>query len=170
MHPGTFCCWPQSYLAQHVSDACASEQFVLTLWESCYNKQAGPAFSLAQALCNGVPQLFIFRDACLVFVLGLFFSMQESILAQVQRVIKGEVSLAMKEQQAAVTSSIVQAMRSAAGTPIPSAHLDFQSQQTHILQLLQQGHLNQAFQQVRRLPGSGHCCLLGDAVGGKRAP
>uniref|UniRef100_A0A663MRI1 Enhancer of mRNA-decapping protein 4 n=1 Tax=Athene cunicularia TaxID=194338 RepID=A0A663MRI1_ATHCN len=75
-------------------------------------------------------------------------NMQESILAQVQRVIKGEVSLAMKEQQAAVTSSIVQAMRSAAGTPIPSAHLDFQSQQTHILQLLQQGHLNQAFQQA----------------------
>uniref|UniRef100_A0A8C6Z9J6 Enhancer of mRNA-decapping protein 4 n=1 Tax=Nothoprocta perdicaria TaxID=30464 RepID=A0A8C6Z9J6_NOTPE len=75
-------------------------------------------------------------------------NMQESILAQVQRVIKGEVSLAMKEQQAAVTSSIVQAMRSAAGTPIPSAHLDFQAQQTHILQLLQQGHLNQAFQQA----------------------
>ncbi|NWI50973.1 EDC4 protein, partial [Calyptomena viridis] len=75
-------------------------------------------------------------------------NMQESILAQVQRVIKGEVSLAMKEQQAAVTSSIVQAMRSAAGTPIPSSHLDFQSQQTHILQLLQQGHLNQAFQQA----------------------
>lgn len=94
--------------------------------------------------------------------------MQESILAQVQRVIKGEVSLAMKEQQAAVTSSIVQAMRSAAGTPIPSAHLDFQSQQTHILQLLQQGHLNQAFQQVPRLPGSGHRCLLGDTVGGKK--
>ncbi|NXW04817.1 EDC4 protein, partial [Fregetta grallaria] len=75
-------------------------------------------------------------------------NMQESILAQVQRVIKGEVSLAMKEQQAAVTSSIVQAMRSAAGTPIPAAHLDFQSQQTHILQMLQQGHLNQAFQQA----------------------
>ncbi|NXX87074.1 EDC4 protein, partial [Urocolius indicus] len=75
-------------------------------------------------------------------------NMQESILTQVQRIIKGEVSMAMKEQQAAVTSSIVQAMRSAAGTPIPSAHLDFQSQQTHILQLLQQGHLNQAFQQA----------------------
>lgn len=75
-------------------------------------------------------------------------SMQESILAQVQRVIKGEVSMAMKEQQAAVTSSIMQAMRSAAGTPIPATHLDFQSQQAHVLQLLQQGHLNQAFQQV----------------------
>lgn len=74
--------------------------------------------------------------------------MQESILAQVQRVIKGEVSMAMKEQQAAVTSSIMQAMRSAAGTPIPTTHLDFQSQQAHVLQLLQQGHLNQAFQQV----------------------
>ncbi|XP_039358465.1 enhancer of mRNA-decapping protein 4 isoform X1 [Mauremys reevesii] len=75
-------------------------------------------------------------------------NMQDSILTQVQRVIKGEVSLAMKEQQAAVTSSIMQAMRSAAGTPIPSAHLDFQAQQTHVLQLLQQGCLNQAFQQA----------------------
>ncbi|XP_005152472.1 enhancer of mRNA-decapping protein 4 [Melopsittacus undulatus] len=81
--------------------------------------------------------------------LRIFMSnMQESTLSQVQRVIKEEVSLAMKEQQAAVTSSIVQAMRSAAGTPIPSTHLDFQSQQTHILQLLQQGRLNQAFQQA----------------------
>nr|XP_020666642.1 enhancer of mRNA-decapping protein 4 isoform X1 [Pogona vitticeps] len=75
-------------------------------------------------------------------------NMQESILAQVQRVIKGEVSVAMKEQQAAVTSSIMQAMRSAAGTPVPATHLDFPSQQAHVLQLLQQGHLNQAFQQA----------------------
>uniref|UniRef100_A0A2R9APV0 Enhancer of mRNA-decapping protein 4 n=1 Tax=Pan paniscus TaxID=9597 RepID=A0A2R9APV0_PANPA len=75
-------------------------------------------------------------------------SLQESILAQVQRIVKGEVSVALKEQQAAVTSSIMQAMRSAAGTPVPSAHLDCQAQQAHILQLLQQGHLNQAFQQA----------------------
>ncbi|MEE6499549.1 hypothetical protein FKM82_003494 [Ascaphus truei] len=75
-------------------------------------------------------------------------NMQDSILTQVQRIIKEEVNQAMKEQQAAVTSSIMQAMRSAAGTPIPSSHLDFQSQQAHILQLMQQGHLNQAFQQA----------------------
>lgn len=81
---------------------------------------------------------------------SLFFlcSLQESILAQVQRIVKGEVSVALKEQQAAVTSSIMQAMRSAAGTPVPSSHLDCHAQQAHILQLLQQGHLNQAFQQV----------------------
>ncbi|XP_053571881.1 enhancer of mRNA-decapping protein 4 [Bombina bombina] len=75
-------------------------------------------------------------------------NMQDSILTQVQRIIKEEVSTAMKEQQAAVTSSIMQAMRSAAGTPIPSSHMDFQSQQAHILQLMQQGHLNEAFQQA----------------------
>ncbi|XP_060694158.1 enhancer of mRNA-decapping protein 4 isoform X1 [Hemiscyllium ocellatum] len=75
-------------------------------------------------------------------------NLQESILTQVQRIVKGEVSLAMKEQQAVVTSSIMQAMRSAAGTPIPTTHMDFQSQQAHILQLLQQGQLNQAFQQA----------------------
>ncbi|XP_031697689.1 enhancer of mRNA-decapping protein 4-like [Anarrhichthys ocellatus] len=54
----------------------------------------------------------------------------------------------MKEQQAVVTSSIMQAMRSAAGTPVPTAHLDYQTQQANILQLLQQGQLNQAFQQA----------------------
>ncbi|XP_041745884.1 enhancer of mRNA-decapping protein 4 isoform X2 [Coregonus clupeaformis] len=75
-------------------------------------------------------------------------NLQESILTQVQRIVKGEVSMAMKEQQAAVTSSIMQAMRSAAGTPIPTAHLDYQAQQANILQLLQQGQLNQAFQQA----------------------
>ncbi|XP_004913558.1 enhancer of mRNA-decapping protein 4 isoform X2 [Xenopus tropicalis] len=75
-------------------------------------------------------------------------NMQDSILSQVQRIIKEEVSHAMKEQQAAVTSSIMQAMRSAAGTPIPSSHMDFHSQQTHILQLMQQGQINKAFQQA----------------------
>ncbi|XP_033898809.3 enhancer of mRNA-decapping protein 4-like isoform X1 [Acipenser ruthenus] len=75
-------------------------------------------------------------------------NLQDSILTQVQRIVKGEVSMAMKEQQAAVTTSIMQAMRSAAGTPIPSSHLDYQTQQANILQLLQQGQLNQAFQQA----------------------
>ncbi|KAL4613659.1 enhancer of mRNA-decapping protein 4-like [Arapaima gigas] len=75
-------------------------------------------------------------------------NLQDSILTQVQRIVKGEVSLAMKEQQAVVTSSIMQAMRSAAGTPIPTAHLDYQSQQASVLQLLQQGQINQAFQQA----------------------
>uniref|UniRef100_A0A667WLN5 Enhancer of mRNA-decapping protein 4 n=1 Tax=Myripristis murdjan TaxID=586833 RepID=A0A667WLN5_9TELE len=75
-------------------------------------------------------------------------NLQESILSHVQRIVKGEVSLAMKEQQAVVTSSIMQAMRSAAGTPVPTAHLDYQAQQANILQLLQQGQLNQAFQQA----------------------
>lgn len=75
-------------------------------------------------------------------------NLQESILSHVQRIVKGEVGLAMKEQQAVVTSSIMQAMRSAAGTPVPTAHLDYQTQQANILQLLQQGQLNQAFQQA----------------------
>ncbi|KAG7275300.1 hypothetical protein CRUP_018274 [Coryphaenoides rupestris] len=75
-------------------------------------------------------------------------NLQESLLTQVQRIVKGEVSQAMKEQQAAVTSSIMQAMRSAASTPVPTAHLDYQTQQANILQLLQQGQLNQAFQQA----------------------
>lgn len=93
--------------------------------------------------------------AALLVYLCVYSSLQESILSQVQRIIKGEVSLAMKEQQAAVTSSIMQAMRSAAGTPVPTTHLDYQAQQANILQLLQQGQLNQAFQQARhnfRLP------------------
>ncbi|KAM9301724.1 enhancer of mRNA-decapping protein 4 [Gastrophryne carolinensis] len=75
-------------------------------------------------------------------------NLQETILTNVQRIIKEEVNHALKEQQATVTSSIMHAMRSSAGTPIPSSHFDFHSQQAHILQLLQQGHLNQAFQQA----------------------
>ncbi|XP_075998145.1 enhancer of mRNA-decapping protein 4 isoform X2 [Genypterus blacodes] len=75
-------------------------------------------------------------------------NLQDSILSHVQRIVKTVVSLAMKEQQAAVTSSIMQAMRSAASTPVPTAHLDYQTQQANILQLLQQGQLNQAFQQA----------------------
>ncbi|XP_034033154.1 enhancer of mRNA-decapping protein 4 isoform X2 [Thalassophryne amazonica] len=75
-------------------------------------------------------------------------NMQESIISHVQRVVKGEVSMAMKEQQVIVTSSIMQAMRSAASTPVPTAHLDYQTQQANILQLLQQGQINQAFQQA----------------------
>ncbi|XP_051580107.1 enhancer of mRNA-decapping protein 4-like isoform X1 [Myxocyprinus asiaticus] len=75
-------------------------------------------------------------------------NLQDSILTQVQRIVKGEVGLAMKEQQAAVTSSIMQAMRSAAGTPVPTTHLDYQAQQASILLLLQQGQLNEAFQQA----------------------
>ncbi|XP_061577120.1 enhancer of mRNA-decapping protein 4 isoform X1 [Cololabis saira] len=75
-------------------------------------------------------------------------NLQESILSHVQRIVKGEVGMAMKEQQAVVTSSIMQAMRSAAGTPVHTAHLDYQTQQANILQLLQQGQLNQAFQQA----------------------
>ncbi|XP_068117872.1 enhancer of mRNA-decapping protein 4 isoform X2 [Hyperolius riggenbachi] len=75
-------------------------------------------------------------------------NMQDSILSHVQRIIKEEVNFALKEQRATVTSSIMQAMRSAAGTPIQTSGFDFHSQQTHILQLLQQGNLNQAFQQA----------------------
>ncbi|XP_066541280.1 enhancer of mRNA-decapping protein 4 [Hoplias malabaricus] len=75
-------------------------------------------------------------------------NLQDSILTQVQRIVKGEVNQAMKEQQAAVTSSIMQAMRSAAGTPVPTSHLDYQSQQASIMQLLQQGQINEAFQQA----------------------
>ncbi|KAK0149334.1 Enhancer of mRNA-decapping protein 4 [Merluccius polli] len=62
-------------------------------------------------------------------------NLQESLLTQVQRIVKGEVSQAMKEQQAPAR-------------PSPTAHLDYQTQQANILQLLQQGQLNQAFQQA----------------------
>lgn len=95
-------------------------------------------------------------------------SLQESILSHVQRIIKGEVSLAMKEQQAVVTSSIMQAMRSAAGTPVPTAHFDYQTQQANILQLLQQGQLNQAFQQVKLTRLSGATQTVARSGGAKR--
>nr|XP_023682961.1 enhancer of mRNA-decapping protein 4-like isoform X2 [Paramormyrops kingsleyae] len=78
-------------------------------------------------------------------------NLQDSILVQVQRAVKGEVSQAVKEQQAVVTCSIMQAMRSAAGSPAPPAppaQVDYQAQQASVLLLLQQGFINQAFQQA----------------------
>lgn len=109
-------------------------------------------YRLPVCLSDCYSAALIFESFCPhVSSLPLSPSLQESILSHVQRIVKGEVSLAMKEQQAVVTSSIMQAMRSAAGTPVPTTHLDYQTQQASILQLLQQGQLNQAFQQVNHI-------------------
>uniref|UniRef100_S4RWJ9 Enhancer of mRNA-decapping protein 4 n=1 Tax=Petromyzon marinus TaxID=7757 RepID=S4RWJ9_PETMA len=78
-------------------------------------------------------------------------SLQEGLTGTVRRVVREEMALALKEQHATVTNSIMQAVRSAASTPVPSAHhppIDFRVQQEHIMQLLQQGQINQAFQQA----------------------
>lgn len=68
----------------------------------------------------------------------------------VRQAVKEEVSIAVREQSASISDSVLEAMRSGAMTPIqvtPDPH----QAQTQILGLLRQGQLNAAFQEVRRL-------------------
>lgn len=65
----------------------------------------------------------------------------------VRQAVKEEVSIAVREQGASISDSVLLAMRSGAVTPVqvtPDPH----QVQTQILNLLRQGQLNAAFQQV----------------------
>lgn len=65
----------------------------------------------------------------------------------VRQAVKKEVSIAVREQGASISDSVLLAMRSGAVTPVqvtPDPH----QVQTQILNLLRQGQLNAAFQQV----------------------
>lgn len=67
----------------------------------------------------------------------------------VRQAVKEEVSIAVREQGASISDSVLLAMRSGAVTPVqvtPDPH----QVQTQILNLLRQGQLNTAFQQVSR--------------------
>lgn len=67
----------------------------------------------------------------------------------VRQAVKEEVSIAVREQGASISDSVLLAMRSGAVTPVqvtPDPH----QVQTQILNLLRQGQLNTAFQQVFR--------------------
>ncbi|XP_077982261.1 enhancer of mRNA-decapping protein 4-like [Glandiceps talaboti] len=73
-------------------------------------------------------------------------SLQGSLVSKVRDIVKDEVNHAMKDHQAVVESSIVNAItRSSAATPVPQ-QIDTQQLQLQIVQLLQQGHYNHAFQ------------------------
>lgn len=65
----------------------------------------------------------------------------------VRQAVKEEVSIAVREQGASISDSVLLAMRSGAVTPVqvtPDPH----QVQTQIFNLLRQGQLNAAFQQV----------------------
>lgn len=80
-------------------------------------------------------------------VLFLFDSLQETMIRSVRQAVKDEVSSAVQEQGATISSNVLDAMRSGAVTPAPVSP-DPQHAKSHIMQLLRQGQLNAAFQQV----------------------
>lgn len=75
------------------------------------------------------------------------FSLQETLIRSVKQAVKDEVNSAVQEQGATISSNVLDAMRSGAVTPVPTSP-DPQQTRTHIMQLLRQGQLNAAFQQV----------------------
>ncbi|XP_033754002.1 enhancer of mRNA-decapping protein 4-like isoform X2 [Pecten maximus] len=74
-------------------------------------------------------------------------SLQDRVVQFVRQAVKEEVSIAVREQGASISDSVLSAMRSGAVTPIqvtPDPH----QAQAQILQLLRQGQLNAAFQEA----------------------
>ncbi|XP_060069080.1 enhancer of mRNA-decapping protein 4-like [Ylistrum balloti] len=74
-------------------------------------------------------------------------NLQDQVIQFVRQAVKEEVSIAVREQGASISDSVLTAMRSGAVTPIqvtPDPH----QAQTQILQLLRQGQLNAAFQEA----------------------
>ena len=76
------------------------------------------------------------------------FSMQDKVLHFVREAVKEEVSTAVKEQGVKISDSVLSAMRSGAVTPAVSVTPDPVVEKQHVLNLLRQGQLNAAFQQV----------------------
>lgn len=77
--------------------------------------------------------------------------MHDSIVNDIKKLIHDEVVVAMKDQQS-ISTQLFDAMRSTMMTPVPAAATpttpDPEQQKTEVLNLLRQGQLNSAFQQV----------------------
>lgn len=81
----------------------------------------------------------------------LYFALcrvQDKLLQFVREAVKEEVSTAVKEQGVKISDSVLSAMRSGAVTPAMSVTPDPVVEKQHVLNLLRQGQLNAAFQQV----------------------
>lgn len=78
---------------------------------------------------------------------NFFYSMQEGLNKAVTSTIKEQIAKGFRSQQSVIEDSVITAVRSRAVTPAPHI-LDVQVQQAQILQLINQGKINSAFQQV----------------------
>ena len=77
------------------------------------------------------------------------YRIQDGIVNSVRDAIRDEVSAAMREHGQAISDNVMSVMRSSAVTPIPGTRTpDPQIERTHIMNLLRQGQINAAFQQV----------------------
>ena len=86
------------------------------------------------------------------------FSIEESVVASVKKYLSEEVLPTMHDQQTHLSTQLMAAVRSAAATPVPmptqnpplpDKPLDRVSKQQQILQMLQVGQVDAAFQQVK---------------------
>lgn len=76
-----------------------------------------------------------------------FGRFQSEMSQYVREAVRDEVATAMREHGNTISDSVLNAMRSGAVTPV-RATPDPQVEKTHIMNLLRQGQLNAAFQQV----------------------
>ncbi|KAK3085774.1 hypothetical protein FSP39_008550 [Pinctada imbricata] len=74
-------------------------------------------------------------------------NLEDIVMQCVRQVVKEEVGVAVREQGATISDSVLNAMRSGAMTPVQMSP-DPQHAQSQVLQLLRQGQLNAAFQQA----------------------
>lgn len=73
---------------------------------------------------------------------------EDGLSQRFRSLVQKEMSVVIKEHQVAIGSTVANAIRSRAVTPLPQSPMDRSMQQAHILQLLNCGELNSAFQQA----------------------
>jgi len=90
-------------------------------------------------------------DSCLI---SSACSIQDSLKTSVCETIKEHIAKGFRVQEDVIQNSVITAVRSRAVTPAPHI-VDAQVQQLQIEQLIGQGQINAAFQQVSRI--TVHC-------------
>lgn len=73
--------------------------------------------------------------------------LKKEMLERVQIIVQEEIGTALKDQQTSLQQDVMAAIRSQAATPVPQAQ-DIQHIQAKIKQLIEQKHINAAFQHV----------------------
>lgn len=73
--------------------------------------------------------------------------LKKEMLERVQVIVQEEIRTALKDQQTSLQQDVMAAIRSQAATPVPQAQ-DIQHIQAKIKQLIEQKHINAAFQHV----------------------
>ena len=87
---------------------------------------------------------------CWNFICACSFArLQDELLNQIRQIVRDEVVVVLRDQQAALHERLDMALRSGTATPV-NFPVDPQQRQQNIAALLRQGKFNHAFQLVRR--------------------